>query len=118
MSEKHGKTVKILKRIVSYEAEMFLMPFYAAGPFELRFSVIDFYTQYISIVLRDLHLEPVCCKMQQKKFLTSYSFVEQGTSEDFDCIKLTLDDQGNHLDSCNQFGIIQSPSEVSYSANQ
>ena len=84
MSEKHGKTVKILKRIVSYEAEMFLMPFYAAGPFELRFSVIDFYTQYISIVLRDLHLEPVCCKMQQKKFLTSYSFVEQGTSEDFD----------------------------------
>ena len=76
MSEKHGKTVKILKRIVSYEAEMFLMPFYAAGPFELRFSVIDFYTQYISIVLRDLHLEPVCCKMQQKKFLTSYSFVE------------------------------------------
>ena len=26
-------------------------------------------------------LEPVCCKKQQKKVLTSYWFVQQGTSE-------------------------------------
>ena len=32
-------------------------------------------------------LEPVCCKKQQKKFLTSYWFVEEGTSEDSDWYK-------------------------------
>ena len=29
-----------------------------------------------------LKLEPICCKKHQKKFLTSYWFVELGTSED------------------------------------
>ena len=28
-----------------------------------------------------LFVEQVCCKKQQKKFLTSYWFTEQGTSE-------------------------------------
>ena len=29
-------------------------------------------------------LEPVCCKKQQKKFLTGCWFVENGTSEDYE----------------------------------
>ena len=28
------------------------------------------------------YLEPVCCKKKQKKILTSYWFVEKGTSEE------------------------------------
>ena len=35
-----------------------------------------------------LNLEPVCCKKQKKKFLTSYWFVEQGTSEDSEWYKI------------------------------
>ena len=37
---------------------------------------------------RFLLLEPVCCKKQQKKFLTSCCFVEQGTSEDSEWYKI------------------------------
>ena len=33
-------------------------------------------------------LEPVCCEKQQKKFLTSYWFVEQGISEDSEWCKI------------------------------
>jgi hypothetical protein len=33
-------------------------------------------------------LEPVCCKKQQKKFLSSYWFVEYGTSEDYELYKI------------------------------
>ena len=36
---------------------------------------------YVDILNPGGLLEPVCCKKQQKKFLTSYWFVEQGTSE-------------------------------------
>ena len=44
-------------------------------------------------------LEPVCCKKQQKKFLTSYWLVDRGPLKVLNGIKLILDDQGNHLDS-------------------
>ena len=40
-------------------------------------KVSIFYQNYFSFIL-----EPVWCKKQQKKFLTSYWFVEKGTSED------------------------------------
>ena len=44
-------------------------------------------------------LEWICCKEQQKKFLTSYRFVEQGPLKILNGKKFILDDQGNHLDS-------------------
>ena len=53
-------------------------------------------------------LQPVCCKKQQKKFLTSYWFLEMGTSEDSEWYKI---DPGWSEESLgliyNQFGIIQ-----------
>ena len=53
-------------------------------------------------------LEPVCCKKQQKKFPTSYWFVEYGTSEDSDWYKIDPGWSGESLGLIyNQIGIIQ-----------
>ena len=56
----------------------------------------------------ELELEPVCGKKQQKKFPTSYWFVEYGTSEDSKWYKI---DPGWSRESLgliyNQLGIIQ-----------
>jgi hypothetical protein len=41
------------------------------------------------LMLHTYVLEPVCCKKQQKmEFLTSYWFVEYGTSEDSEWYKI------------------------------
>ena len=39
------------------------------------------------LIQADTTLEPVCSRKQQKKFLTSYWFVEKGTSEDSEWYK-------------------------------
>ena len=53
-------------------------------------------------------LEPVCCKKQQKKsYWPVTGLWNRGPLKILNGIKLILDDQGNHLDSYNQFGIIQ-----------
>ena len=48
---------------------------------------IQFHASKFNIKLKWV-LEPVCCKKQQKKFLTSYWFVELGTSEDSEWYKI------------------------------
>ena len=54
-------------------------------------------------------LEPVCCKKQQKRFLTSYWFEEWGTSEDSKWYKIdpVWSRESLGLVRYNQFGIIQ-----------
>ena len=62
-----------------------------------------------------LKLEPVGHKKQQKKFLTAYWFVEQGTSEKFGWHKIDPVITWTHLQLIwNHSG----PSEVPYFANQ
>ena len=58
--------------------------------------------------VRTQKLERVCCKKQKKKFVTSYWFVEQGTSEDSKWYKIDPEWSGESFGLIyNQFGIIQ-----------
>ena len=81
----------------SYQNKSYFQPFY-------KLTIRWISSPYFSV----LFLEPVCCKKQQKKFLTSYWFVEYGTSEDSEWYKIDSGWSGKSLGLIyNQFGIIQ-----------
>ena len=81
------------------------------GISELQRSLLAHLRKFYSFLSQKNMVEPVC--IIKKKFLTSYLFKPvcgigiRGTLKILKGIKLILDDQGNHLDSYNQFGIIQ-----------
>ena len=52
-------------------------------------------------------VEPIYCKKQQKRSWPVTGLWNRGPLNILNGIKLILDDQGNHLDSYNQVGIIQ-----------